>query len=102
MTGKVKAKKTNNNDEDKNKRSKAFKRKTEIICREFKGGKCVSLIHKGPYDDLHKSYKKIFNYCRDKNYKTLVPSREIHLKGPGMILKGNPKNYLTEIVLMIE
>ncbi|NLI92146.1 MAG: MerR family transcriptional regulator, partial [Peptococcaceae bacterium] len=27
---------------------------------------------------------------------------EIYLKGPGMIFKGNPNKYLTEIVIPIE
>jgi hypothetical protein len=27
------------------------------------------------------------------------PPREVYVKGPGMIFKGNPKNYLTEIQL---
>jgi hypothetical protein len=25
--------------------------------------------------------------------------REVYVKGPGLIFKGNPKNYLTEIQL---
>lgn len=28
-----------------------------------------------------------------------LPTREIYVKGPGLIFKGNPKNYLTEIQL---
>jgi hypothetical protein len=32
----------------------------------------------------------------------MQPTREIYLKGPGMIFKGNPENYLTEIQIMIE
>ncbi len=28
-----------------------------------------------------------------------LPTREVYLKGPGIIFKGNPKNYLTEIQL---
>ena len=52
----------------------------QIDARELPGGICVSLIHKGPYEGLRESYKK----------------------GPGMILKGNPKNYLTEIQVLIE
>ena len=31
-----------------------------------------------------------------------MPSREVYVKGPGMIFKGNPKNYLTEIQIMFE
>jgi len=73
-----------------------------LNCRKIPGGKCVSLIHKGPYENLSKSYKKIFDHCREKNYKIITPCQEYYLKGPGMIFKGNPKNYLTEIVFMVE
>ena len=74
----------------------------DIDVRELPGGKCVSLIHKGPWDKLSESYKRIMSYVKEKGYKTIIPSREIYLKGPGMIFKGNPKNYLTEIQLLIE
>jgi DNA-binding transcriptional MerR regulator/DNA gyrase inhibitor GyrI len=74
----------------------------EISVRELKGGKCVSLIHKGDYEKLGDSYKKIFAYINEKGYKYLIPHREVYIKGPGMIFKGNPKNYLTEIQLIIE
>jgi hypothetical protein len=30
------------------------------------------------------------------------PTREIYYKGPGMIFRGNPKNYLTEIQMLIK
>ena len=40
-------------------------------------------------------------FGQKNNYPTLLPSREIYLKGPGMIFRGNPKNYLTEIQIMI-
>ena len=33
--------------------------------------------------------------------KALLPSREVYIKGPGMIFRGNPKKYLTEIQIMI-
>jgi len=73
-----------------------------ISVRELKGGKCVALIHKGPYQTLSDSYKKIFEYIKEKGYNTKIPSREVYLKSPGMIFKGNPKNYLTEIQIFIE
>lgn len=66
------------------------------------GGKCVSLIHKGPWDKLGDSYERIMSYIKEKGYETVIPSREIYLKGPGIILKGNPKNYLTEIQILIK
>jgi len=72
-----------------------------ISVRELKAGKCVSLMHKGEYGTLHNSYKKIFSYINENKLKTLLPSREVYIKGPGMIFKGNPNNYLTEIQIMI-
>lgn len=73
-----------------------------LSIRELEGGRCVSLLHKGPYEALRASYKKIFAYMNEKNYKAGTPIREIYNKGPGLILKGNPRNYLTEIQVMIE
>ncbi len=73
-----------------------------IAIRELKGGRCVSLMHKGPYETLRDSYKKVFGYINERGYRTVIPIREVYRKGPGMIFKGNPKNYLTEIQIMIE
>ncbi len=74
----------------------------KISVRELPGGKCISLIHKGPYETFTESYKKIYGYVNNKGYKMKLPTREIYLKGPGMIFKGNPNNYLTEIQFMIK
>jgi effector-binding domain-containing protein len=73
-----------------------------IEVRELSGGRCVSLLHKGPYDQLKHSYQQIRDYVRQRGLRTLIPSREVYLKGPGMIFRGNPKYYLTEIQIMIE
>jgi len=74
----------------------------EVSVRELPGGRCVSLIHKGPYDTLSESYRTLFSYIKEKGYKTLLPSREVYLKGPGIIFKGNPNNYLTEIQVFLK
>lgn len=73
-----------------------------LSVRELKGGKCMSLIHKGSYDTLYESYKKVFTAFNEKGYEKVLPTREVYIKGPGMIFKGNPKNYLTEIQLLIK
>ncbi len=57
----------------------------QIDVRELAGGKCVSLIHRGPYERLRESYKKVFAYINEKGYKSKLPSREVYKKGPGMI-----------------
>ena len=72
-----------------------------IAVRELPGGKCVSLVHKGPYEQLSGSYAKVLKYVKDKGYQVVMPTREVYLKGPGMIFKGNPKNYLTEIQIPV-
>jgi DNA-binding transcriptional MerR regulator len=73
-----------------------------ISVRELAGGHCVSLIHKGPYVSLSRSYEKITAFIKEKGYTAKQPSREVYLKGPGMIFKGKPENYLTEIQMMVE
>jgi DNA-binding transcriptional MerR regulator/DNA gyrase inhibitor GyrI len=73
-----------------------------ISIRSLRGGKVVSIVHKGPYDQLGRSYEAIAAYLKDKGYKVAAPPREIYIKGPGFIFKGNPKNYLTEIQFPVE
>lgn len=72
-----------------------------ISVRELPGGRCVSLLHKGPYEELSRSYEKILAYVKQKGYEIAVPTREVYIKGPGMIFRGNPKTYLTEIQMLI-
>jgi len=72
-----------------------------ISVRELPGGRCISLLHQGPYDQLGRSYAKILDYIRGKGLEVIVPTREIYHKGPGMIFRGNPKNYVTEIQMLV-
>lgn len=70
-----------------------------ISVRELPGAPCLSLVHRGPYEQLGRSYAKIMSRLGGPRSKITLPTREVYLKGPGMIFKGNPKNYLTEIQL---
>lgn len=70
-----------------------------ISIRRLPGGRCLSLVHRGPYDQLGRSYAKILKRAGERKWQIALPTREIYLKGPGMIFKGNPRNYLTEIQL---
>jgi DNA-binding transcriptional MerR regulator/effector-binding domain-containing protein len=74
----------------------------DVSIRELQGGRCVSLLHKGPYEQLGHSYARILKYVKDRGYRIVMPTREVYLKGPGMIFKGNPSNYLTEIQMLFE
>jgi len=73
-----------------------------IACRTIKGGKAITLIHRGPYDTLKESYARIHEYRKARGLKIRLPTREVYLKGPGRFFKGNPKNYVTEIQLIVE
>jgi DNA-binding transcriptional MerR regulator/effector-binding domain-containing protein len=73
-----------------------------IEVKRLPGGKCVSLVHRGPYEELGRSYAGALRYVKDRGYKIILPTREVYLKGPGMIFRGNPQKYLTEIQLPVE
>lgn len=75
--------------------------KGKLTCKTMAGGEFVSLIHTGSYENIGQSYAKIFDYINTAGIKTTLPTREIYLKGPGMIFKGNPDKYLTEIQIQI-
>ena len=80
---------------------KGVKEKGELSVRTLPGGRCISIIHKGPYELLSRAYARLFEYAQEKGYQCLLPLREIYLKGSGIIFKGNPNLYLTEIQMLI-
>ena len=74
----------------------------EIEVRSLAGGRCICLLHKGPYETLSRSYERIMNYVKENQYSVTTPTREVYVKGPGIIFKGNPENYVTEIQMLVE
>ena len=64
--------------------------------------RCVSLIHRGPYEQLGRSYARVFEYIKQKGLEVVMPTREIYVKGPGMLFRGNPKKYVTEIQIPVK
>lgn len=71
--------------------------KEDVTSRTLPAVNAITLIHKGPYETLGTSYKKIMDYVNNHNIELDTPTREHYIKGPGMILRGNPKKYITEI-----
>jgi effector-binding domain-containing protein len=51
---------------------------------------------------LGRSYAKLLSAAEERSWKIAPPTREVFLKGPGLIFKGNPRNYLTEIQLPMQ
>ncbi len=75
-----------------------------VSVRELPGGRCISLMFQGPYGEAahQDAYRRLLEYIKQHGYRTVLPSREIYLKGPGMIFRGNPKKYLTEIQIFFD
>lgn len=59
--------------------------------------RALCLRHRGPYDQIHHSYARVLALAAERGIEPLAPIREIYVKGPGLILRGNPRDYVTEI-----
>lgn len=67
---------------------------------EFKDIPTANMLifyHVGPYASLSSTYEKITQFFKESNLSKKPKSREVYIKGPGWIFKGNPKKYITEI-----
>ncbi len=81
---------------------KKMKEAKDLKVRELPGGRAFTLVHRGPYQDLRASYDKLRGHIKNLGLEPKRPSREIYVKGPGMIFKGNPEKYITEIQMFVE
>lgn len=75
---------------------------TIVKCKMLPAIKAIHTTHYGGYDTLYLAYKAMFDYANTHNLKILTPVREIYTKCPGVIFRGNPANYITEILLPFE
>lgn len=73
-----------------------------LECRILPGINAIHTTHYGGYDTLFLAYKALFEYVNTHQLKILTPSREVYTKCPGLIFRGNPANYVTEILLPYE
>jgi effector-binding domain-containing protein len=74
----------------------------DVSVRVLPPQRCLSLVHQGPYPQLGRSYRKLLVEAKRRGCAVQLPTREVYLKGPGAIFKGNPRRYLTEIQLPFE
>lgn len=63
--------------------------------------RAISTIHIGCYQEIGMAYKAIFDEAKRQNLVLTGPARIIYHKGPGMVLKGNPNYYQTEVIVPI-
>ncbi|MBN1128125.1 MAG: hypothetical protein JXA71_04030 [Chitinispirillaceae bacterium] len=60
-------------------------------------GKVAEILHVGPYSEEKPTIERLYGFIRDQHYVTVGEHEEEYLKGPGVIFKGNPKEYMTII-----
>ncbi|OPJ59567.1 methyltransferase domain-containing protein [Clostridium oryzae] len=75
--------------------------KTGVKCKKTQQCKVLSITHKGSYKYLNFAYRAIFDYAVENNIIYQKPIFEFYDREPGMIMKGNPKKYITRIYLPI-
>jgi effector-binding domain-containing protein len=73
-----------------------------VEVKEIPRIKAVCVTHIGPYETMQNAYAAIDEYAKEHNLHLQPPFREVFIKGPGMILKGNPNKYVTEILFPIK
>ncbi len=73
-----------------------------ISAKKLPAIKAICTTHIGGYDKLNLAYKALLDYADEHRINCLTPSREVYIKGPGMIFKGNENKYVTEIMIPFE
>lgn len=73
----------------------------DVKTRVLKGGNFISAFHKGAYEDIGEVYKRLLDYSYKNTINIITPTREIYVKGPGIVFAGKPKRYITEVQFQI-
>ncbi|GAB6286673.1 MAG: hypothetical protein STSR0009_28750 [Methanoregula sp.] len=67
--------------------------------RTLPGGKCLTLIHKGPYANLHEAWSRIGAYAEQHNFMSTGLHREVYLNDPNDV---SDEELLTELQIPVE
>lgn len=67
--------------------------------RTIPGGKCLSLIHTGPYSRLHEAWSRIGTYAEKQGFVANGPHRELYLNDPCSV---SEEDLLTELQIPID
>jgi DNA-binding transcriptional MerR regulator len=72
----------------------------EVHSRMLCGGRALSILHPGFYNQIWVSYQAMVDYWHQHQLEPTFPSREIYLKG-GTSSSENHQEYLTEIQFLV-
>jgi hypothetical protein len=60
-------------------------------------GDVAEILYTGPYDKETPAINRLHEFIKSSGYEIIGEHEEEYLKGPGMLFRGNPKNYMTII-----
>ena len=69
----------------------------DVCVQELPPVRALCVTHTGPYETLGDAYAAIDRYAAEHRLRLAPPFREVFIKGPGMLVRGNPEKYITEI-----
>jgi len=75
---------------------------SDVEYKILPAGRVISTTHVGPYDEVGRAYQRLIDYRNEHSLTKNDYSREIYIKGPGMLFRGNPWKYITEVQMPIE
>ena len=61
----------------------------------------AQVVHQGGYDRIGEAYQRVFDFLRAEGATATTPSREVYMKGPGMILPRSPRKFVTLVQLPV-
>ena len=70
----------------------------EIAIRTLPGGKCLSVVYKGPYTGLHEAWSRILAYAEEREFAIAGQEKELYYNDPA---KVPDEDLLTELQLPI-
>jgi len=70
--------------------------KGRIVADRVEGGLAATVMHRGPYTLLHRSYEQLVSWMQRHGHEMTGPPREVFRRGPLDI--ADPNGYETEVI----
>ena len=71
----------------------------DIAVRTIPGGRFASAIHKGPYQDVHESWGKLYEWTARQGLEPQSPCRDYYLNDPNEVAE---EELLTELLIPVD
>ena len=65
-------------------------------------GDVAEILHVGPYTEEEPTIERLTDFIEEQGYQIVGPHEEEYIKGPTMMGKGDPEEYLTIIRYRVE